>query len=100
MKILRAEAMGMCFGVRDAIELAQTRAAEGPVTILGDLVHNDTVLADLRARGVLIRQDAADILAAQLRAKLAPRSSRPPARWCTGRTGPSRTWSTRDAIRW
>ncbi|MFM8879754.1 MAG: 4-hydroxy-3-methylbut-2-enyl diphosphate reductase [Verrucomicrobiota bacterium] len=61
MKILRAEAMGMCFGVRDAIELAQTRAAEGPVTILGDLVHNDTVLADLRARGVLIRQDAADI---------------------------------------
>jgi 4-hydroxy-3-methylbut-2-enyl diphosphate reductase len=53
--------MGMCFGVRDAIELAQGRAAAGPVTILGDLVHNDTVLADLRGRGVLIRQDASDI---------------------------------------
>jgi 4-hydroxy-3-methylbut-2-enyl diphosphate reductase len=51
----------MCFGVRDAIELAQGRAAAGPVTILGDLVHNDTVLADLRGRGVLIRQDASDI---------------------------------------
>lgn len=53
--------MGMCFGVRDAIELAQGRAAAGPVTVLGDLVHNDTVLADLRGRGVLMRQDASDI---------------------------------------
>lgn len=53
--------MGMCFGVRDAIKLAQGRAAAGPVTVLGDLVHNDTVLADLRGRGVLIRQDASDI---------------------------------------
>lgn len=53
--------MGMCFGVRDAIELAQGRAAAGPVTVLGDLVHNETVLADLRGRGVLIRQDASDI---------------------------------------
>jgi 4-hydroxy-3-methylbut-2-enyl diphosphate reductase len=61
MKVLRAQAMGMCFGVRDAIELAQGRAAAGPVTILGDLVHNDTVVADLRGRGVLIRQDASDI---------------------------------------
>jgi 4-hydroxy-3-methylbut-2-enyl diphosphate reductase len=61
MKILKAEAMGMCFGVRDAIELARDRAAAGPVTVLGDLVHNETVVADLRARGVLIRQDAADI---------------------------------------
>lgn len=61
MNILRAEAMGMCFGVRDAIELAHERAAAGPVTVLGDLVHNETVLEDLRTRGVLIRQDASDV---------------------------------------
>ena len=61
MNILKAEAMGMWYGVRAAIELARDRAAAGPVTVLGDLVHNETVLADLRARGVLIRQDAADI---------------------------------------
>jgi 4-hydroxy-3-methylbut-2-enyl diphosphate reductase len=42
----------MCFGVRDAISLARARAAAGSVTVLGDLVHNDTVLDDLRARGV------------------------------------------------
>lgn len=53
--------MGMCFGVRDAIGLAQDRAAAHPVTVLGDLVHNETVLADLRSRGVLIREDPSDI---------------------------------------
>ena len=31
------------------------------MTVLGDLVHNESVLADLRGRGVLIRQDASDI---------------------------------------
>src|ERR1700756_5428097 len=54
MKILRAEHMGMCFGVRDAIALAKSTSA--PLTILGDLVHNETVLADLRARGIEIKQ--------------------------------------------
>ena len=44
----------MCFGVRDAIDLAQREAARAPLTILGDLVHNETVLADLRARGIRI----------------------------------------------
>jgi len=52
MKLLRASHLGMCFGVRDAIALAQTEAARQPLTILGELVHNETVLADLRARGI------------------------------------------------
>ena len=46
----------MCFGVRDAIELALRQAATEPLTVLGDLVHNETVLAELRARGVQIAQ--------------------------------------------
>jgi 4-hydroxy-3-methylbut-2-en-1-yl diphosphate reductase len=58
MKILRAEHFGMCFGVRDAIELATTHAESGPLTILGDLVHNPTVLAELRVKGVTIERDA------------------------------------------
>jgi 4-hydroxy-3-methylbut-2-enyl diphosphate reductase len=56
MKIIRAEHLGMCFGVRDAIALAQETAAHQPLTILGDLVHNDTVLARLRAQGIKIEQ--------------------------------------------
>ena len=58
MKIIRAEHLGMCFGVRDAIALARRQAESGPFTILGDLVHNETVLADLRARGIAMERVA------------------------------------------
>ena len=53
MNILRADHLGMCFGVRDAIALARQYADAGPLTVLGDLVHNDTVLDGLRARGIV-----------------------------------------------
>lgn len=56
MKILKAEHLGMCFGVRDAIALARETAEHQPLTILGDLVHNETVLAELRTRGIQIEQ--------------------------------------------
>ena len=51
----------MCFGVRDAIALAVRQAATEPLTVLGDLVHNETVLAELRARGVKIAQQVAAV---------------------------------------
>lgn len=59
MKILRAQHLGMCFGVRDAIALTRQRAALGPVTVLGDLVHNETVLMSLRRDGVRFETDPA-----------------------------------------
>jgi 4-hydroxy-3-methylbut-2-en-1-yl diphosphate reductase len=58
MKIIRAEYLGMCFGVRDAIGLALEQGQAEPLTVLGDLVHNETVLAELRARGIKIAQQA------------------------------------------
>ncbi len=51
----------MCFGVRDAIALALRQAATEPLTVLGDLVHNETVLAVLRSRGVKIAQEVAAV---------------------------------------
>jgi 4-hydroxy-3-methylbut-2-enyl diphosphate reductase len=57
MNIIRAEHMGMCFGVRDAIALAEAKSKEQPLTILGDLVHNETVVAELRAQGIQIQTD-------------------------------------------
>lgn len=57
MKIIRARHLGMCFGVRDAIALAHQEAARAPLTVLGDLVHNETVLQDLRRRGVGIERE-------------------------------------------
>jgi 4-hydroxy-3-methylbut-2-enyl diphosphate reductase len=56
MKILRAEHLGMCFGVRDAIALAVETARQTPLTVLGDLVHNEAVLAGLRAQGIRFEQ--------------------------------------------
>jgi 4-hydroxy-3-methylbut-2-en-1-yl diphosphate reductase len=52
MNVVRAQHLGMCFGVRDAIALAVTTAARQPLTVLGELVHNETVLDDLRGRGI------------------------------------------------
>jgi 4-hydroxy-3-methylbut-2-enyl diphosphate reductase len=54
MRVIRADHLGMCFGVRDAIALAFGRAEAAPLTILGDLVHNVAVLAALRAKGIAI----------------------------------------------
>jgi 4-hydroxy-3-methylbut-2-enyl diphosphate reductase len=54
MKIIRAQHLGMCFGVRDAIALAVAQAESAPLTILGDLVHNETVLSELRQHGIKI----------------------------------------------
>ena len=60
MEIRRATHLGMCFGVRDAIALALESADVGPLTILGDLVHNPTVLDALAAKGIVVAQDASD----------------------------------------
>jgi 4-hydroxy-3-methylbut-2-enyl diphosphate reductase len=61
LRIVRPTHLGMCFGVRDAIALALEHADAGPLTILGDLVHNPTVLAALERKGVAVAQDVADV---------------------------------------
>jgi 4-hydroxy-3-methylbut-2-enyl diphosphate reductase len=61
MKIIRAEHLGMCFGVRDAIALAVKQSESEPITVLGDLVHNETVLAELRERGIQFQNDAREV---------------------------------------
>ena len=43
MKIQTAKHMGLCFGVKDAIKLAETSAKNGPATILGPLAHNPAI---------------------------------------------------------
>ena len=51
----------MCFGVRDAIALAVEHADTGPLTILGDLVHNPTVLSTLESKGIAVAHDVAHV---------------------------------------
>jgi 4-hydroxy-3-methylbut-2-enyl diphosphate reductase len=61
MKIIRAQHLGMCFGVRDAIDLALSQAKHGPLTIMGELVHNSTVLGQLRDKGIRMANEAAEV---------------------------------------
>lgn len=60
-RILRAAHLGMCFGVRDAIALAVEKAAEKPLTILGELVHNETVVNGLAAKGIRSEDEPAKV---------------------------------------
>src|SRR5712691_12041097 len=53
MEVRTADHLGMCFGVKDAIDLALRLTRQGPITILGDLVHNPDVVAELDAAGAV-----------------------------------------------
>ncbi len=61
MKIIRAGHMGMCFGVRDAIALAEETAKSKTITILGQLVHNEAVLERLRLQGIRFAESFSDV---------------------------------------
>ena len=55
MKILLAKDAGYCFGVRDAVNLAyDTAKKHGDVYMLGDIVHNESVVADLSKAGAKV----------------------------------------------
>ncbi|MEO6595423.1 MAG: 4-hydroxy-3-methylbut-2-enyl diphosphate reductase [Planctomycetota bacterium] len=59
MQILRADAMGMCFGVRDALAALAKVQDPTQVTIHGELVHNGEVLSMLDRRGFRQSPEAA-----------------------------------------
>ncbi len=53
MKVYLASEVGFCFGVKRAINMTKQALAEhDEVHILGDVVHNKTVTAELEARGL------------------------------------------------
>ena len=53
MQIHLAQSAGFCFGVRRAIKIARSLAASHKtVCMLGDLVHNETVIQELEAAGI------------------------------------------------
>jgi 4-hydroxy-3-methylbut-2-enyl diphosphate reductase len=56
IKIIRAQVLGFCMGVRRAVELAcgEAKHSTGRVYTLGPLIHNPQVLDDLQRRGITI----------------------------------------------
>lgn len=53
MKINLAKSAGFCFGVKNAITTAlETAKSENSVFMLGDIVHNEEVVGQIRERGI------------------------------------------------
>ena len=51
MRVIRAEVLGLCFGVRDALAIMKRVDRPEEVTVHGELVHNPIVLHQLERRG-------------------------------------------------
>jgi 4-hydroxy-3-methylbut-2-enyl diphosphate reductase len=51
MRVIRAENMGLCFGVRDALAIMDGVDRPAEVTVHGELVHTPIVLDQLERRG-------------------------------------------------
>ncbi len=76
MRIRLARSAGFCYGVRRAVELAEKRAAQGPVYMLGHITHNDRVIARLEGMGactVSAPEEVPDGAAVLIRAHGEPR---------------------------
>jgi 4-hydroxy-3-methylbut-2-enyl diphosphate reductase len=54
MRVTVAKALGTCFGVQDAIDLAMDESYRSDLTIIGQLVHNPQTVEKLRLQGVEI----------------------------------------------
>jgi 4-hydroxy-3-methylbut-2-enyl diphosphate reductase len=78
MTIHLAEHYGICFGVRDALALAERLAHEEPLTILGQIVHNPIARERLDALGV--RQGGIEEAAATHRVMITAHGSSDAAR--------------------
>lgn len=58
MEIIKADAMGLCFGVRDALATAQSVDRPEEVTIYGELAHNEELLVQLQDRGFAMQAES------------------------------------------
>ena len=58
MRVIVAEAMGLCFGVRDALQAARSVEKPVEVTVFGQLVHNPVVNRELLGRGFVLAEEA------------------------------------------
>jgi len=51
-RIVLAEVMGYCWGVRRALEIVQQAAQAGPIATVGDVIHNPQVVERLKVQGI------------------------------------------------
>ena len=62
MKVVIAKDAGYCFGVRDAVNMAYDASEKnGEVYMLGDIVHNENVVSDLKKIGTKVVDSLDDV---------------------------------------
>ncbi len=62
MKVVIAKDAGYCFGVRDAVNMAYDASEKnGEVYMLGDIVHNENVVSDLKKNGTKVIDSLDDV---------------------------------------
>ena len=67
MRVLLAKSSGFCFGVKHAVNTAYRMLSEQaadrtqPLFMLGELIHNQTVVHDLIDQGMQLAEQAADV---------------------------------------
>ena len=52
MKIIRAEESGFCFGVKKALDRINSIKTKENIYVLGNLIHNPQVIAELKEQGI------------------------------------------------
>ena len=59
MKIEVAAHAGFCFGVKRSVDAVEALLNEGgSIVTLGPVIHNPTVIESMKARGVVVEEDA------------------------------------------
>ncbi len=61
IRVLVAQNAGFCFGVKKAVDTALAHASDGNCYLLGDIIHNKSVVDDLLARGLKIADSESEL---------------------------------------
>ncbi len=61
MEIVLAKSAGFCFGVKRAVDTAYSQIGKANVYTYGPIIHNEEVVADLKAKGIEVIDESQDI---------------------------------------
>ena len=61
MRVVVAKTAGFCYGVKRAVEMAKEAAQKGPCVMLGPVIHNRTVIEELRRLGAAVMDSPEEV---------------------------------------
>ena len=69
MEVFLCEPHGLCVGVKRALEIASKarKENEGPIHVLGSLIHNETIMGELEAEGFIFHSENRLVLEEEMR---------------------------------